>query len=58
MCELVFREQLQRCVYGIHREVLGIPIYNILKRTCNIVLAHPKYIKPIQGKKIDKRDAK
>ena len=35
-----------------------IPIYNILERTCNIVLAHPKYVKAIRGKKTDKRDAK
>lgn len=35
-----------------------IPIYNILEPTCNIVLAHPKYVKSIRGKKTDKRDAK
>ena len=35
-----------------------IPIYNILETTCNIVLAHPKYVKAIKGKKIDKKDAK
>ncbi len=35
-----------------------IPIYNILEPTCNIVLAHPKYVKAIWGKKTDKRDAK
>ena len=35
-----------------------IPIYNILESTCNIVLAHPKYVKAIRGKKTDKRDAK
>ena len=35
-----------------------IPIYNILETTCNIVLAHPKYVKAIRGKKTDKRDAK
>ena len=35
-----------------------IPIYNILEPTCNIVLAHPKYVKTIRGKKTDKRDAK
>ena len=34
------------------------PIYNILEHTCNIVLAHPKYVKAIRGKKTDKRDAK
>jgi Transposase and inactivated derivatives len=35
-----------------------IPIYNILELTCNIVLAHPKYVKAIRGKKTDKKDAK
>ena len=35
-----------------------IPIYNILESSCNIVLAHPKYVKAIRGKKTDKRDAK
>ena len=35
-----------------------IPVYNILELTCNIVLAHPKYVKAIKGKKTDKRDAK
>ena len=35
-----------------------IPIYNILEPSCNIVLAHPKYVKAIRGKKTDKKDAK
>ena len=35
-----------------------IPIYNILESSCNIVLAHPKYVKSIKGKKTDKKDAK
>lgn len=35
-----------------------IPIYNILEQTCDIVLAHPKYVKAIRGKKTDKKDAK
>ena len=35
-----------------------IPIYNILERTCNIVLAHSKYVKAIWGKKTDRQDAK
>ena len=35
-----------------------IPVYNILEPTCSIVLAHPKYVKAIKGKKTDKRDAK
>lgn len=35
-----------------------IPVYNILEPTCSILLAHPKYVKAIRGKKTDKRDAK
>ncbi len=35
-----------------------IPVYNILEKSCKIVLAHPKYVKAIRGKKTDKKDAK
>lgn len=35
-----------------------IPVYNILETTCTIVLAHPKFVKAIRGKKTDKKDAK
>jgi len=35
-----------------------IPVYNILEKNCSIVLAHPKYVKAIRGKKTDKKDAK
>lgn len=35
-----------------------IPVYNILESSCKIVLAHPKYVKAIHGKKTDKKDAK
>jgi len=35
-----------------------IPVYNILEPSCNVVLAHPKYVKAIRGKKTDVRDAK
>ena len=34
------------------------PVYNILETSCNVVLAHPKYLKAIRGKKTDKKDAK
>lgn len=34
-----------------------IPVYNILEASCNICLAHPKYVKAIRGKKTDKKDA-
>ena len=35
-----------------------IPVYNILEQDCSIVLAHPKYVKAIRGKKTDKKDTK
>jgi transposase len=35
-----------------------IPVYNMLEFTCNVVLAHPKYVKAIRGKKTDSRDAR
>jgi transposase len=34
------------------------PVYNILESDCKIVIAHPKYVKAIRGKKTDKKDAK
>lgn len=34
-----------------------IPVFNILEESCNICLAHPKYVKAIRGKKTDKKDA-
>lgn len=35
-----------------------IPVYNVLEEGCKIVLAHPKYVKAIRGKKTDKKDVK
>jgi len=35
-----------------------IPVWNILEPACNLVIAHPKYVKAIRGKKTDKKDAK
>jgi transposase len=35
-----------------------IPVFNVLEHSCNITLAHPKYVKAIRGKKTDKKDAK
>ena len=35
-----------------------IPVYNALEASCRIVLAHPKYVKAIPGKKTDEKDAK
>jgi len=33
------------------------PVFNLLEQFCNVVLAHPKYVKSIRGKKTDKKDA-
>ena len=32
-----------------------IPVYNILEKECSIVLAHPKYVKAIRGKKLTRK---
>ena len=34
------------------------PVFNILEDSCNVIIAHPKYVKAIRGKKTDKKDAK
>ena len=36
----------------------GFPCSIFLEESCNIILAHPKYVKAIRGKKTDKKDAK
>ena len=35
-----------------------IPVFNVLEKTCNVVLAHPKYTKPQKGNKTYRNDAK
>ena len=35
-----------------------ITVFNVLEKSCNVCLAHPKYVKAIKGKKTDKKDAK
>jgi hypothetical protein len=32
-----------------------IPVYNVLEKGCSIVLAHPKYVKAIRGKKLTRK---
>ena len=32
-----------------------IPVYNVLEKDCSIVLAHPKYVKAIRGKKLTRK---
>jgi transposase len=34
-----------------------IPVRNILESSCQITLAHPKYVRAIRGKKTDKKDS-
>jgi transposase len=33
------------------------PVFNILEHDCNVVVANPKYVKGIRGKKTDKKDS-
>ena len=33
------------------------PVHNILEKSCNVVVTHPKFVKAIKGKKTDKKDA-
>ncbi|HEY0828991.1 MAG TPA: IS110 family transposase [Bacilli bacterium] len=33
------------------------PVFNILEQDCDIVIANPKYVKGIRGKKTDKKDS-
>lgn len=54
---MVTLQFLQRCLHGINWQILE-HVFNILEATCNITLAHPKYVKAIRGKKTDKKDAK
>ena len=35
-----------------------IPVFNVIEKTCWVVLAHPKYTKPRKGNKTDRKDAK
>jgi len=35
-----------------------IPVFNVLEKSCWVVLAHPKYTKPQKGNKTDRKDAK
>jgi len=34
-----------------------IPVFNLLEKSCNVILAHPKYVRAIRGQKTDKKDA-
>ena len=33
------------------------PVFNVLESDCNVVIANPKYVKGIRGKKTDKKDS-
>lgn len=35
-----------------------IPVFNVLEKTCHVVLAHPKNNKPQEENKTDRKDAK
>lgn len=34
-----------------------IPVFNVLESDCSVVVAHPKFVRAIKGKKTDKKDA-
>lgn len=34
-----------------------IPVFNILEKYCEVIVANPKYVKGIRGKKTDKKDS-
>ncbi|HYD34440.1 MAG TPA: IS110 family transposase [Vitreimonas sp.] len=34
-----------------------IPIFNVLEKSCHVVVANPKYVRAIRGKKTDDKDA-
>ena len=34
-----------------------IPVFNVLEKSCHVVLAHPKYTRPRKGNKTDRKDA-
>lgn len=47
---------MEVCMESVGR--FWIPVFNILKKTCLVTLAHPKYTKPQKGYKTDRKDAK
>lgn len=64
-----FTEDLENCrdwlidnnTFDVCMESTGkywIPVFNILETKCNCVIAHPKYVRSIPGKKTDKKDSK
>ncbi|MDP9749871.1 MULTISPECIES: IS110 family transposase [Thermoanaerobacter] len=34
-----------------------IPIFNVLEKSCHVVIANPKYLRAIKGQKTDDKDA-
>lgn len=34
-----------------------IPVFNVLEKSCHVVVANPKYVRAIKGRKTDERDA-
>ncbi|MFZ3371988.1 MAG: transposase [Desulfitobacteriaceae bacterium] len=52
-------EYTKTCHYWVRRCVLSLrkPVFNILETYCVVVIANPKYVKGIRGKKTDKKDS-
>lgn len=56
---MAYREQLSKCMHGIHWQVLYSCIQCIGKpHISNVVVANPKWVKSIKGEKDDNKDAK
>lgn len=56
---MAYREQLSKCMHGIHWQVLYSCIQCIGKpHISNVVVANPKWVKAIKGEKDDNKDAK
>lgn len=69
LISLPFQKDCRNCLIGLlnipvlmfvwnHQVNTGIPVFNVLEKTCWITLAHPKYTKPQKGNKTDRKDAK
>jgi len=57
--QLLYWLKSQSCIH-VCMESTGkywIPVFNILENDCEVIVANPKYVKGIRGKKTDKKDS-
>jgi transposase len=55
-----FTEDLHQLLNWLKSESTGKywhPVFNVLENDCDVVIANPKYVKGIRGKKTDKKDS-